>query len=45
MAVFSVAIYVLAMRVRLPDKEVHEYVAELATEAEEEETELEGATS
>ena len=41
MAVFSLAIYLFAMRMRLPDKRVHEYVEELAQEAEEEEEQLE----
>jgi amino acid transporter len=37
MAVFSLAIYLLAMRVRLPDKEAQKYVSDLAGEAEPEE--------
>jgi amino acid transporter len=41
MALFSVAIYLLAMRMRLSDRRVREYVDELAEEAEEEEAELE----
>jgi hypothetical protein len=45
MAVFSVAIYVLAMRMRLPDEQVREYVGDLAAEAEEEQAELEGDES
>jgi hypothetical protein len=36
MAVFSLAIYALAMWLRLPNERVHEYVGDLAAEAEEE---------
>jgi hypothetical protein len=35
--VFSLAIYGLAMWLRLPDERVHEYVGDLTAEAEEEE--------
>jgi len=37
MAIFSLAIYLLAMRLRLPSERVHEYVGDLTAEAEEEE--------
>ncbi|MDQ6774396.1 MAG: APC family permease [Candidatus Dormibacteraeota bacterium] len=37
MAVFSLAIYALAMYLRLPNERVHEYLADLTAEAEEEE--------
>jgi amino acid transporter len=36
MAIFSLAIYLLAMRLRLPSERVHEYVGDLTAEAEEE---------
>jgi amino acid transporter len=44
-AVFSVLIYALAMRVRLPDDRTHAYVGDLAEEAEAEAAELEGGVS
>jgi amino acid transporter len=40
MAVFSLAIYLLAMYLRLPDQRVHEYVGDLTAEAEAVEAEL-----
>jgi hypothetical protein len=39
-ALFSLGIYALAMRVRLPTERVRHYVGELRQEAEEEEREL-----
>jgi amino acid transporter len=39
---FSVLIYLLAMRVRLPDRQTHAYVGDLSAEAQAEEAELEG---
>jgi amino acid transporter len=44
-AVFSLLIYALAMRVRLPDNRTHAYVGDLAAEAQAEAAELEGGAS
>jgi amino acid transporter len=44
-AIFSVVIYALAMRVRLPDDRTRAYVGDLAEEAEAEAAELEGGAS
>jgi amino acid transporter len=43
--VFSVLIYLLAMRVRLPDQQTRAYVGDLTAEAQAEEAELEGGAS
>ena len=44
-AIFSVLVYALAIRLRLPDNQVRTYVADLAEEAEVIEAKLEGSAS